>query len=296
MKNIRAYIYPTITFMLWGSLYVISKPAMEHVPPVTLLFLRYLLASVILFFIVKNRFHKLPKVKKEHRMLFLVVGFLGYGLAIAFQQIGNDMLDASMAALINSMNPVFIFVMAFLILKEKITGPKIIGVLMSIGGVYIILGASSGDVNAAGLLISLGSVFFWSLSSILVRSISAHYDPVVITFYGIALSLILLAPSSLIEVHFRSCSFTPSVIISILYLAIFATALAHVLWNKGLQMASAGTCSLFYPVQPLTSSILGIVVLHEAMSVSFIAGAVIISAGIIISLLKPPFKGRLSES
>lgn len=290
MKINQGYIFPTIAFILWGSLYVISKTAMEVVPPLTLLFLRYGIAVAIMFVIIRKKYNTLPKIKKEHLPIFIAVAFLGYGFAIACQQLGNDMLDASLAALINSICPIFIFLFAFFLLKEKISTNKIAGVVLSIAGVYIVFGAAGGGNSLPGILISFASVFFWSLSSVWVRSISKYYDPLIITFYGIAMSLPVLAPASIIELQFRPCSFTLPAVISILYLAVFATALAHFLWNRALLAAPAGTCSLFYPVQPLTSAIMGILVLQEAITKSFVIGTIVISAGIILALVKMPKK------
>ena len=61
------------------------------------------------------------------------------------------------------------------------------------------------------------------------------------------------------------------------------------LWNKSLSELPANTCSAFYPIQTLTSSLLGILVFHEVLTVSFAAGTLFIIAGVLISLL---WKGR----
>ncbi|MGI6721232.1 MAG: DMT family transporter [Anaerovoracaceae bacterium] len=285
MKNLQGYILPIITFVLWGSLYVISKTAMEEVPPITLLALRYLIAIAVLYIIAKKRVGRLPAIKKEHWPLFFAIGVLGYGLAIICQQISTDMLDASLAALLNSLNPIFVFILAFFILKEKITAAKVTGMLMAIGGVYIIFGSSGGGISIMGILLSLVSVFFWSLCAVLVRKISQHYDPIVLTMYGIIISMVLLVPATIAELQYKPCTFSPAGVLCILYLGIVATAFAHALWNRGLAAAPASTCSLFYPVQPLTSAILGIAVLQEQLTHSFIIGAAIISAGIIMTVI-----------
>lgn len=74
-------------------------------------------------------------------------------------------------------------------------------------------------------------------------------------------------------------------ILVLLYVAIFCTTIPHSLWNYCLSRAEASTCSLFYPIQPLTSMVLGVLLLNEHMTVGFIAGAVLIVFGVLYSTL-----------
>jgi drug/metabolite transporter (DMT)-like permease len=71
---------------------------------------------------------------------------------------------------------------------------------------------------------------------------------------------------------------------SLLYIGLICTALSHVLWNKSLKLLPATTCSLFYPIQPLTSAVLAILVLDEKLTISFIIGAVLIGIGMIVTV------------
>ena len=74
-------------------------------------------------------------------------------------------------------------------------------------------------------------------------------------------------------------------ILVLFYVAIFCTTIPHSLWNYCLSRAEASTCSLFYPIQPLTSMVLGVLLLNEHMMVGFIAGAVLIVFGVLYSTL-----------
>lgn len=141
---------------------------MYLLPISTFLLFRYLTACLFLYPVFRFAKGKLPAVKPEHLGLFAVTGLMGYGLAIALQQVSTDMLDASLAALINATNPIFICILAFFLLKESITKEQILGILLAIIGIYLVLGISSGSgISALGILVSLGSVFFWSLASFL---------------------------------------------------------------------------------------------------------------------------------
>ena len=292
MKNkVYAYLFPTITFVLWGSLYVISKTAMEEIPPLTLLFLRYAVAVALFLPVLRIRFGCIPRIPKGSRGLMAAIGLIGYGLGIALQQVSNDMLDASLAALINSINPVFIFILASLILKERMTAGKVFGTLLAIAGVYVIFGSSGGGISIPGLALAMFSVFFWSLSSVLVRKVTSEIDPLVMTMYGMLIGLAGMAPAAAAEMQFVPCTISLKGILSVFYLGIVTTAFAHFLWNKALSAAPAGTCSMFYPVQPLTSAVMGVLVLGEPVTAGFIIGAAVISAGVLLAVASDSRRG-----
>lgn len=276
------YLFLILTFFIWGSLYVISKYALAVMPPVTVLLGRYGLSVIILFFIMRAKGFK--KIEREDWKYFIIIGFVGYFFSIACQLTGTKLLDASLASLINSLNPVAIPIMAAVFLKERITAKKAAGIAVSIAGIYIILGKGDGGMNLMGVAASILSVLCWSISSVTVRRIAGKYDPIQISFVGMLLALIPNIPSAAIELMTMPCTLTVSAVLALLYMAAVCTALAHTLWNKSLQILSAGTCSMLYPLQPLTSAVMGVLVLHEGITLSFVIGAVVICAGVLISV------------
>lgn len=284
MKRKLGYLYLLMVFIIWGSLYVVSKYALATIPPITVLLFRYLISVVVLAILVKKVGFK--KIKKEHIKYFIAIGGLGYAVSIAFQLIGTNLMDASLASLINSLNPIAISVLAAIFLGEKLTGRKIISIVISILGVYIILGKGSGNINILGIIASVSSVMLWSTASIVIRKISGEYDPVLIAFYGMLVAIVFILPASIVELQYKPCTFTVSSVLSVIYLAVVCTAVAHTLWNKSLSMIDASTCSMLYPLQPLTSAVMGVLVLNEKLTLNYIIGGILISLGIVIALVK----------
>ena len=253
------YLYLVITFIIWGSIYVVAKYALAVIPPLTVLLGRYALSVLILYVILKKKGMK--KIERADRKYFVIIGGVGYFVSIGFQLIGTNLLDASLASLINALNPVFIPLIAALVLKERVSLRRI-----------------------AGIAASICSVTFWSVSSVMVRKVAGKYDPIQIAFVGMAIALCFNIPASIWELCTTPCRFTLPAVLSLIYLAVICTALAHTLWNKSLQLLSAGTCSMLYPLQPLTSAVLGVLLLHEQITTGFVIGAVVISAGILIAV------------
>lgn len=281
-EKTMGYIYLVATFIMWGSLYVAAKYVMAEVPPLMVLAARYGISAIVLYFIMKRRGFK--KVKKEDKKIFFAIGATGYFLGIAFQLMGNDLLDASLSSLINSLNPVVIPIIATFFLKEKLNRQIIISIILSVIGVYIILGVG-GNISALGIIINILSLLFWSVSCCMVRKISADYDPIQLTLYAMAIALIFAIPAGVINVIIVPATLSLKGVLALLYIALVCTALSHVCWNRSLKILNATTCSLFYPIQPLTSAVLAIVVLGEVITKSFIVGAIIISIGIIMAVM-----------
>lgn len=286
MKRQRlAYLYLTVTTSSWGSLYVASKFVLDQVPTFTLLFLRYLLAGIVLLLVQLKR--KPQKIARADYKYIFSIGFVGYFLSVGAQLLGTKMANASLSSLINAMNPVSIILFASLILKEKFTVNKMVAVIAAIAGTYIIIGGASGSGQMPGIILSIVSVLTWSLTTVAARRINQKYDSLAITTYSMFIAAICSMPPALYE--FASIGninlFKPDVIYSVLYIGLICTALTNLLWNQSLSMIDAGNCSLFYPLQPLVAALLGCLLLGESISISFIAGAVLIIGGVIFSTI-----------
>lgn len=287
LERQKAYWYLTVTVCAWGSLYVVSKVVLAQLPVVTTLFMRYLIAGVALFFVVrKSGFERIERA--DYKYIFFI-GFVGYFLSIAAQLWGIQLANASLAALVNALNPVCILVLALIFLKEKIRTYQLVAVAAAMAGIYIVVGGAAGEGQLAGALASLASVLFWSLMSVLVRKITRKYSPVVVTAYGIWIALACAVPASLYELSQMEVHWDWGLAPALLYLGLICTALPHVLWNQSLSILEAGRCALFYPLQPMTAAVLGWMFLNESLSFSFLLGAVLIVGGVLISVLGERF-------
>ena len=270
--NKRRLIPLFTAFVLWGSQYVVSKVALRTIPPVTLLALRYLVSIPALLLVLRLRRALKPVDRRDWPIL---------------QMLGIDRLTGSLSSLLGAMNPIFIPILAALFLHERITLSKIACVALSMLGVVVIVGVG-GTADAAGVLMMLVSVFLWSTASIIIRRISGRYDPMQIALIAICCALPLTGAWSLIELQSAACSFSAQSVLAVLYMGIFGTAVTHSLWNYSLRVMDASFCSMFYPMQPLVSAILGVLFLHETVTPSFILGALMICGGIVAAVKSAP--------
>jgi drug/metabolite transporter (DMT)-like permease len=288
-KRKLAYIYLIATTSIWGSLYVVTRIVLASLAPFTLLFFRYFIAAIALGIVIKTRGTRTGKTvieKGDYRYLFFI-GIVGYCLSVGAQIFGTKYAGASVASLINSMNPVCIILFAVLILRERLTVNKVIAVAAAVTGAYIILGGAGPGGAAIGVVLSVVSVLFWALSSVFARRVMQKYDPVVFTTLGIVIAMACTLPAAAIEMATvpHGEIFTLTNVLCLLYLGVVCTALPNVLWNKSLSMIEASTCSLFYPIQPLVSVLMGILILGERLDLKFVIGAILIIGGVFYAVL-----------
>ncbi|MED9821761.1 MAG: DMT family transporter [Christensenellales bacterium] len=270
------------TFVCWGSLYVVSKIALRTIPPVTVLLLRYLVAMPALFLLLKLR-GALKPVKREHVGTLFAIGLLGYCLSFCLQMLGINRLSGSISSLLGAMNPIFIPILAAIFLREKLTKEKVMCVLVSMVGVVLIVGVD-GKVDVMGAALMLMSVFLWSTTSIIIRRLAGQYDPMQVAMMAMLFATPFTGAWAVFELQSSACTLPLSSILAVIYMGLVGTAMAHSLWNYSLSKMDASFCSMFYPLQPLVSGVLGVLILHEQITPNFLVGGAIVCCGIVAAV------------
>ncbi|WP_163100016.1 DMT family transporter [Peribacillus alkalitolerans] len=276
---------------IWGGMYVVSKYVMDFIPPLTLVWLRYIVAFIVLFGILKafqSKKTKQEPIKKKDWLLFAWIGFIGYFVSISCQFIGTKLSDAHTGALITSATPAFIVIFARIVLKEKLTVQKGISLLLATIGVVIVIGWDT-KVGSyyTGSLILLGAAITWALLSVYVKIASEKFSTLIITTYAILFALIFTTPVMVWELQSYELNIPSTmVLLGVLYLGVVSTAGAFFLWNKGMELMDAGIGSLFFFFQPVVGSFLGWLLLNEKLNVNFFIGGMFILAGVLIVTFK----------
>ena len=289
-RKTRGYLYILFAVSAWGSLYVAGKFVLETMPVTLLLTCRYLIGLTVLFFV----FRKMPKahIEKSDRKYILYIGGIAYYLAVALQLLGTQLCDASLASLLNSTNPIFMVLLAVPLLGERLSFKKVMSVLVTVLGAGIIIGGVATG-NILGIIINLGSVAAWSFGSLMMKKACCKYDPISVTIYSMTVGFIFSLPTAIIELavrDFQWASLTPATMIWVLYIGVVCTAGALLYWNKGLAILDAGTGSLFLPVQPLVSTLLGVLILGEIVTFQFLLGSIFVILGILYAVLPSSLK------
>lgn len=283
-ENLKAYSLLFAVFFIWGSIYVAGKYAMGVMSPVAVTGGRYLIAFALMVPIGYKRLK--VKIDKEDWKSLLVIGGLGYYLQTIVNMLGVRLIGASTASLINSLNPVSISIIAAVMLRERIKGIHVVCILLSILGTAVITSGAAGGGQIAGILLSLSAIILWGFASVNMRKLSAKYDVMTVTLYGIIISLLFYAPTIAADIISRGgFEITWGAGAAVLYMGVIGTALAGYLWTKALSMMEASFCSMFYPLQTLFSALLGAALLEERFRPTFYIGAAIIAASVVINCI-----------
>jgi drug/metabolite transporter (DMT)-like permease len=249
--------------------------------------LRYIIAFVFLFAILKaveRRSGKQEKINKKDWILIAWIGFIGYFISISFQFVGTKLSDAHTGSLITSATPAFMVIFSMFVLKEKITVRKAISMVLATLGVVIVIGWDTKvGTYFLGSIILVGAAITWALLSVYVKVASQRFSSLTITTYAIGFALLFTTPVMMWEIQSHDVYYQNSLIVlCILYLGIVSTAGAFFLWNKGLELMDAGIGSLFFFFQPVVGTLLGWLLLNENIGANFFIGAMLIIAGVMI--------------
>ncbi|WP_391559302.1 DMT family transporter [Robertmurraya sp.] len=289
MKNtLLGSLYLILASSIWGGMYVVVKVVVSVIPPLELVWMRYLVAIVALLIIGLITRQKW-RIEKRYFLIIIAIGIIGNAISIVAQETGTMLSTAQMGAIITSSTPAFMVVFARLILKEQMTLKKGISVLLATIGVLLIVGI--GDVNMSSTLGGIAlfiAALTWALMSVLVKRLPSDYSQIVVTTYSILVALIVLTPfvlPRLDEINISQLT-DPTIWGGLLYLGIVSTACGFLLWNRGLQMLNASSGGIFFFFQPLVGTLLGWLILGETIGVTFWIGSILILTGVLFVILE----------
>lgn len=269
---------------IWGAMYVIVKVVVDVVPPLELVWIRYLIAVMALGLIGIMMKQSWKIAKKDWLVIFLV-GLIGNTISIVTQEMGTMLSTAQMGAIITATTPAFMVVFARFMLKERITLKKCISIVLATIGVGIIVGNGQIDVTQQlGGLYLLVAALTWALMSVIVKKVPSEYSQIVVTTYSSMIAVILLTPFVLPRLQELDLTtvLQPTIAGGLLYLGIVSTAGGFLLWNKGLQLMNASSGGLFFFFQPIVGTFLGWLLLGETIGPSFWLGSLFIFSGVFI--------------
>lgn len=274
---------PLLTMVLWGSMYVANRMIMESIPAMVLLFVRFAISGALLLGVAKMQ--GLPMIRKEDLPDLLQAAVPGYFLCEGALLLSTQYSNAGFASLLNAMSPVTISIFAVLFLGEKLSRRECAALGVAVLGAIVIIGNPGEGITFAGIFFALLSLVTWSyITTVPIRRLTARYNPIVVTGSAMALAAVPAIPASAtwMRVTGETMHLSGDLVLPVLYVSVVCTAGAHFLWNWAMSKGAATSCAAFYPFQPLTSMVLGVLLLGESCSLSFLTGAALILFSILM--------------
>lgn len=314
------YLALLLAHIIWGINFVVVKLTLQEIPPMTLAFLRFSLATLFLlpFIIISNEppwtnfcklFHFLPKVKasqetqfdvlegktakyiqKEDLPKIVMVSVLVAGINIALFFAGLAKTDVISASVLTMIIPVASVIVGWTILKEKIYVVNIFGVLAGLAGTIAVLGiplisigaGSSGDTMIGNLFIILASLS-WVAGALFSKQLLQKYSTLTITTMIFVLgTIIFLIPAinELLQNPGWYQHVTFLGIFGVFFMTLASSISAFFLFEWGLDQLGVVKADLFQYIEPLIAISLGILILGEKLRFSFVIGTVLIVLGV----------------
>jgi drug/metabolite transporter (DMT)-like permease len=278
-----------VAMFFWGATTIAVRYVRDDAPPMALAFWRNLTAFLILFpFAIRSCIAQWPAIQENFGMLCLLAALLWVG--------GNALLFLALqytiainAAVINSVEPVFIVVVAWLLFRDRFTAVQAFGVFISLAGVLFLISDGSFE-RLKALQFNIGDVIvtfayaFWAFYAVLLRKVPRSIDSAAMVLVLIGLGALFLLPLYIYEALFvRAFHPTPMSVGVIVTLAVFSSVIATLLWNRGIRIMGVTRAALFLHLIPVFTVILAIGFLGERLDYHHFIGIALVAAGIFIT-------------
>lgn len=276
--------------LFWAGNFVIGRAVHGTVPPMTLSLWRWVLAMFfILPFAWKSVRRDFP-LYMANRWLIVRLSLAGVVAFNSLVYVGLHETTAANALLLNSFIPVLIALFGALFFRERLHGVQAGGLLISCAGVVIIISHGDWHTLAAlsfshGDLIVFCAMVSFAFYTLWLRSVPSKIDRLGLMAAQIAVAFIFLVPLWLTEYARGIVAVwdTPS-LLALLYLGVFPSVLAYLLFNHGVARFGAAQAGLSIHLIPVFGAILAVLFLHESLHAYHAAGMAAILTGIWLAM------------
>lgn len=277
----------TAAVVIWGSTYVVIKDALDDIGPLALAFARFLVVLPLLLPLARRAGLRLEHLRERR---FWVFGATGVTVYFGLQNLGIALTTAGSAALVTAAIPGATALLAFALLGERPSAQRWVGIALSTVGVALIVGSGL-DLGAwqavAGNLIVLASTVAWAAYTVQGRRLGSATAPIVSTTAGFATGTALLLPLAAAEVALSGWPTpTSAMAAAVVYLGVFGSGVAILLWNVGVSRVEASAAGAFTNVVPVVGLAFAIA-LGEPVSPLQLVGGAIAGVGIVIAQWQP---------
>lgn len=197
---------------------------------------------------------------------------------------GMTMTSLSVICVLLYTAPVFVMLLSVLLFRERMTRSKLLALLLTFAGCCLVSGlGGETHLSGAALLLGLGSGFFYGLYSIFSRyAIQRGYSSWTITFYTFAFCTVACLFLSDWSAITSTVSADPALLIWIVLLGLVTAFFPYVLYTRGLEQMESSRAAILASLEPAVATLLGVLVLHEPLTVSNAAGIVLVLGGIAV--------------
>lgn len=279
------YLLLTLAVFFWAGNFIVGRAIRADIPPVGLAFWRWFIAALLVTVMARKYLPTdLPEIRR-HWAIVLLLAIVGIASFNTLVYIGLQYTIAVNGLLMQSLMPVLIIGLSFLLFREKIHTIQAIGVLISLVGALTIIGRGSIDVLLS-LSMNRGDILiFIAVAGYAGYSIGLRKRPAVHPLSFVAVTFIigalLLLPLYIWESRGgRTVHFDAPTLMAISYVSIFPSIVSYLCFNRGVELVGANRAGMFIHLIPVFGSVMAIFFLHESLQWFHLLGILLIASGI----------------
>jgi len=287
----QPYLLLSLTSLFWAGNTVLGRFIAGHVPPITLAFIRWSGATLILLpFAARHVLRDWPVIRKNAGVLTLIA-FVGFSVYNTMAYYGLQYTTAINGLLLQSVGPLFVAIWTFALFGERLTLRQAGGICVSLTGVLVIISHGSLDVlltiefNRGDVCFVLALVTYGFYAAYLRKRPAMH--PLSFLAVGMGLGAAMLIPGVVWEIASgRTVTFDAESLASFAFVCIFPSLLGYLFLNRGVELIGANRSAPFIHLVPVFGSVLAIVLLGERFELFHAVGYALVFAGITIATRK----------
>ena len=285
-KSLKLYIYIVLAMIFWSFSFIWTRVAIQSFHPMTLITLRLILASALLFVAMKLG-GKFQKLRRQDFKWFILLAFFEPFLYYVGETFGLTMVESTLAAVIISTIPLFAPVLAFIVLGECINWATIVGILISLVGVFFVIYEPNGGfkANPWGVALMFMAVFSAICYATILKKIPSYYNNMSVIFYQSLSGLIFFIPTFLLTdlPTIQTLTISRESLFALLMLAVFASVVAFVLFAGVVREIGVARTNVFVNLIPVFTAILAWFILNERLTFYKWAGILVVVSGLFLS-------------
>lgn len=269
-----------ITVFIWGISFINIKIAVAVIGPMTLGFLRFAMASVLLF-VMKQKLAPDSRVERRDWGMMAWAGFIGVTLYFFFENNGVKLISAGSASIIVAAIPVATILSEAVACRKPLTLRLMGCAILSVVGVAMVTGISPvpGE-NPMGYWLMGGAVISWVVYCLISKGLFARYNSLTITYYQSIVGTVLFVPFMFFE-KTEWAQVTSLIWINVAILGVFASAVGFYLYLVALDRLGVGVSSLYLNLIPVVTLLIGVLIMGETISLGQFGGGALIIASVL---------------
>lgn len=297
MKVNRAVLiaagFAVIAVICWSGNWVLGRAVRADIPPIGLSFWRWLVAVVILFPVALRSKPSDWQALRQSWKVVAAMGLFGAALFQSMVYIGLHSTQATNALLLNATAPLYVIVIAWLVLGSRVNARQMVGISISFIGAAILV--SRGELATLlhlkfniGDLWIIAALVVWGLYSVLLRFKPAGMSSLMLVFFIAVCGVIFLTPLYIWETVFgQPMHLNMPTVWSVLFTGVFASVVAFIAFNEAVARIGPSKAVYFLHLMPVFGALFSFIFLGETLSLYHLIGFPIALGGVLMATIIP---------